>query len=87
MRAIHNLCGAILELKPPILGVNSGPGNVSSRGRRHFRNIGFQAPVSVIPAKAVIQNPVAGNCVFSANSPWITAFAGMTVNMTTLPKV
>ena len=58
----------------------------SSRGCRQFKNIGLQASVSVIPAKAGIQNPVAGKYAFAANGLWIPAFAGMTVNMTTPPR-
>ena len=46
----------------------------------------FLASVSVIPAKAGTQNPVAGKYAFAANGLWIPAFAGMTVNMTTLPR-
>ena len=52
---------------------------------RQFKNIGLQASVSVIPAKAGTRNPVAGKYAFAANGLWIPAFAGMTVNMTTLP--
>ena len=58
-----------------------------SRGCRQFKNIGLQASVSVIPAKAGTWNPVAGKYAFAANGLWIPAFAGMTVNMTTLPRV
>ena len=58
----------------------------SSRGCRQFKNIGLLASVSVIPAKAGTQNPVAGKYAFAANGLWIPAFAGMTVNMTTLPR-
>ena len=54
---------------------------------RQFKDIGLQASVSVIPAKAGIQNPVAGKYAFAANGLWIPAFAGMTVNMTTLPSI
>ena len=53
---------------------------------RQFKNIGLQASVSVIPAKAGTWNPVAGKYAFAANGLWIPAFAGMTVNMTTLPR-
>ena len=56
------------------------------RGCRQFKNIGLLASVSVIPAKAGTQNPVAGKYAFAANGLWIPAFAGMTVNMTTLPS-
>ena len=52
---------------------------------RQFKNIGLQASVSVIPAKAGTQNPVAGKYGIAANGLWIPAKAGMTVNMTTLP--
>ncbi len=58
----------------------------SSRECRQFKNIGLQASVSVIPAKAGTWNPVAGKYAFAANGLWIPAFAGMTVNMTTLPR-
>ena len=57
-----------------------------SRGCRQFKNIGLLASVSVIPAKAGTKNPVAGKYAFAANGLWIPAFAGMTVNMTTLPR-
>ena len=67
---------------PPILGRRL----FYSRGCRQFKNIGLQASVSVIPAKAGIQNPVAGKYAFAANGLWIPAFAGMTVNMTTPPR-
>ena len=40
----------------------------------------------VIPAKAGNQNPVAGKIAFAANGLWIPAKAGMTMNMTTLPR-
>ena len=60
--------------------------NGIARGCRQFKNIGLLASVSVIPAKAGTQNPVAGKYAFAANGLWIPAFAGMTVNMTTLPK-
>ena len=53
---------------------------------RQFKNIGLQASVSVIPAKAGNQNPVAGKYAFAANVLWVPAFAGMAVNMTTLPR-
>ena len=59
---------------------------VCARGCRQFKNIGLLASVSVIPAKAGTQNPVAGKYAFAANGLWIPAFAGMTVNMTTLPR-
>ena len=52
----------------------------------NLRTTGLQASVSVIPAKAGIQNPVAGKYAFAANGLWIPAFAGMTVNMTTPPS-
>ena len=58
----------------------------SVRGCRQFKNIGLQASVSVIPAKAGTQNPVAGNYGIAANGLWIPAKAGMTVNMTTFPR-
>ena len=58
-----------------------------TRECRQFKNIGLQASVSVIPAKAGTRNPVAGKYAFAANGLWIPAFAGMTVNMTTLPRV
>ena len=57
-----------------------------ARECRQFKNIGLQASVSVIPAKAGTRNPVAGKYAFAANGLWIPAFAGMTVNMTTLPR-
>ena len=53
---------------------------------RQFKNIGLQASFPVIPAKAGTQNPVAGKYAFAANGLWISAKAGMTVNMTTLPN-
>ena len=56
-----------------------------TRECRQFKNIGLQASVSVIPAKAGTRNPVAGKYAFAANGLWIPAFAGMTVNMTPLP--
>ena len=56
-----------------------------TRECRQFKNIGLQASVSVIPAKAGTQNPVAGKYGIAANGLWIPAKAGMTVNMTTLP--
>ena len=59
---------------------------VFPRECRQFKNIGLQASVSVIPAKAGTRNPVAGKYAFAANGLWIPAFAGMTVNMTTLPS-
>ena len=62
---------------------NSG---TSTRECRQFKNIGLQASVSVIPAKAGTRNPVAGKYAFAANGPCIPAKAGMTVNMTTLPR-
>ena len=59
---------------------------------RQFKNIGLQVSVSVFPAKAPvfpakagIQNPVAGKYAFAANGLWIPAFVGKTVKMTTLP--
>ena len=58
-----------------------------SRECRQFKNIGLQASVSVIPAKAGTRNPVAGKYAFAANGPCIPAKAGMTVNMTTLPSI
>ena len=68
----------------------SAPNLVGSGTRirecRQFKNIGLQASVSVIPAKAGTWNPVAGKYAFAANGLWIPAFAGMTVNMTTLPR-
>ena len=57
-----------------------------ARECRQFKNIGLQASVSVIPAKAGTWNPVAGKYAFAANGLWIPAKAGMTVNMTTLPS-
>ena len=38
------------------------------------------------PRKAGTRNPVAGKYAFAANGLWIPAFAGITVNMTTLPN-
>ena len=43
---------------------------------RQFKNIGLQASVSVIPAKAGTQNPVAGKYGIAANGLWIPAKAG-----------
>ena len=48
----------------------------SARECRQFKNIGLQASVSVIPAKAGNQNPVAGKYAFAANGLWIPAKAG-----------
>ena len=59
---------------------------ILARECRQSENIGLQASVSVIPAKAGTRNPVAGKYAFAANGLWIPAFAGMTVNMTTLPN-
>ena len=66
-------------------GLEYVPAN-NKRFKLEFKNIGLQASVSVIPAKAGTRNPVAGKYAFAANGLWIPAFAGMTVNMTTLPS-
>ena len=48
------------------------------KGCRQFTKVIIQAPVSVIPAKAGIQNLVADRVSFGAIGLWIPAFAGMT---------
>ena len=62
------------------------PRPAGPRWCRQFMNTGLQVSVFVIVAKAAIQNPVAGQCAFAANGPWIPAFSGMAVNMTTPPE-
>ena len=74
------------ESRPACGVAPPGPRPAGPRWCRQFMNTGLQVSVFVIVAEAAIQNPVAGQCAFAANGPWIPAFSGMAVNMTTPPE-